>query len=313
MIEIVTAGEVLVEVMRDGMDIPLDVPGFFRGPYPSGAPAIFIDTVSSLGHSSAIIGTVGKDAFGDCIMRRLNLDGVNTSLVDVNDNYSTAVAFVSYSKGGSRKFLYHIKDAAAGEIKMPDLDKLRDVKIFHVMGCSLMISEKVRDIINKTAKYVKDNGGLISFDPNIRVELLKDEKLEDVIGNILEMTDILIPGENEMIEITKKTILEEAVEWLLSKKISVIAIKRGKHGARLIGDNIDVSVKPFSIKEVDPTGAGDAFDAGFLSGYIEGLNPEKNLILANACGALNASYFGPMEGVFNRDYVEYFIKKNFLI
>jgi sugar/nucleoside kinase (ribokinase family) len=64
-----------------------------------------------------------------------------------------------------------------------------------------------------------------------------------------------------------------------------------------------------SIDEVDPTGAGDAFDAGFLCGYLENLSPERCLRLGNGCGALNASYFGPMEGAFHRRYVEYFLSK----
>ena len=63
MAEIWTMGEMIVEIMREKENEPLDKAGVFRGPYPSGAPAIFIDTVARLGHKGGIIGGVGKDEF----------------------------------------------------------------------------------------------------------------------------------------------------------------------------------------------------------------------------------------------------------
>ena len=308
MVEVLTAGEILVEIMRKDLDVPLDIQGLFYGPFASGAPAIFIDQVACLGHSAGIIGSVGKDEFGEKIIKRLDIDGVDTSFIQSHVEYPTAVAFVSYRKEGSRKFLYHIPYAAAGHVELPDTERLKDVRLLHVMGCSLMVNREVRETINRAARHVKEKGGLISFDPNIRIELLKGERLEDVIGTVLELTDILLPGEKELLEITGASSVEEAVKKLQPRNISTIVIKKGGEGARLIDKNSDITVRPFSINEVDPTGAGDAFDAGFVCGYLEGLNPEKCLSLANACGALNASYFGPMEGVFHRNYVDYFIK-----
>ncbi len=97
---------------------------------------------------------------------------------------------------------------------------------------------------------------------------------------------------------------------MFSKGVPMVVLKRGKEGARLVDRDRDISARPFQVKETDPTGAGDAFDAGFLCGYLEGLEPESSLALAGACGALNASCFGPMEGVFHRDYVDYFIEEH---
>lgn len=77
MAEIWTMGDLLCEIMRDREDVPLDQPGLFRGPFPSGAPGIFISTVARLGHSAGIIGGVGKDDFGKVILDRLRGDGVD--------------------------------------------------------------------------------------------------------------------------------------------------------------------------------------------------------------------------------------------
>jgi len=307
--EVLTAGEILVEIMRKEYDVPLDVQGDFRGPFPSGAPAIFIDQAACLGHSAGIIGAVGRDEFGERTLRRLELDGVDISFIGIHEEYTTAVAFVSYRKDGSRKFLYHIPHAAAGHLRMPAKERLNDVRLFHVMGCSLMVSPEVRELILNTARIVKKKGGLVSFDPNLRVELLKSEDLEDVIIGILDMTDILLPGEKELLQITGEGTVKSAAARLFETNLSTIVVKRGREGALLIEMEGQIQAEPLLINEVDPTGAGDAFDAGFLCGYLEGLSPDRCLALANGCGALNASHFGPMEGVFRRDYVEYFLQK----
>jgi sugar/nucleoside kinase (ribokinase family) len=307
--EILTAGEILVEIMRTGRDMPLGIQGYFSGPFPSGAPAIFIDQAALLGHVAGIVGGVGDDEFGHRILRRLKIDGVDVSCVNINREVSTAVAFVSYNSAGDRTFIYHIDRAAAGFFEIPKTQYLEDVRLFHVMGCSLMASREVRTRINRIAQLVKKNGGLVSFDPNIRVELLRDEKLEDVIGTILHCTDILLPGEKELLSITEKPTIEESVSSILSLGVGCIVLKRGKRGARLFTGKTPVEAKSFRVEEVDPTGAGDAFDAGFLCGWLEGWDPGVCLELAAACGALNASFFGPMEGVFHRNYVDYFVQQ----
>ena len=81
-------GEIIVEIMRDGVDKPLDKAETFKGPYPSGAPAIFIDTVARLGHKAAIVGGVGDDDFGKCLLDRLEGDGVDCSNIIKNDRIS---------------------------------------------------------------------------------------------------------------------------------------------------------------------------------------------------------------------------------
>jgi len=306
--DILTAGEILVEIMRKERDVSLWVQGDFSGPYPSGAVAIFIDQAALLGHSAGIVGAVGDDGFGHRTRMRLHADGVDVSCIQVLKEATTAVAFVSYTSSGDRTFIYHIANAAAGLFENPPERELQGVKLFHVMGCSLMAGKRMREQINRIAEQVKAGGGLVSFDPNIRVELLKEEKLEDVIGTMMGLTDILLPGEKELLSITEKGSIQEAAEHLLSQNKKALVIKKGKEGALYMDGREQIEVKTFAINEVDPTGAGDAFDAGFLCGYLEGLSPEECLRLGSACGALNASYFGPMEGVFHRSYVERFLR-----
>ena len=83
MAEIWTMGEMIDEIMRPKAGTPLYQAGEFYGPYPSGAPAICIDTVARLGHSAGIISGVGEDDFGKNLLDRLTGDGVDLSLIHI--------------------------------------------------------------------------------------------------------------------------------------------------------------------------------------------------------------------------------------
>jgi tagatose kinase len=99
--------------------------------------------------------------------------------------------------------------------------------------------------------------------------------------------------------------VEENVAALFARtSIEVIVVKRGKQGATVYsraGANAEpVHVPAYAVDEVDPTGAGDCFDGGFLCGLLEGLSLKGCAEVASAAGALNAGAFGPMEGQISR-------------
>lgn len=310
MAEILTVGEILVEIMREEVDIPLNTVNSFRGPFASGSPAIFIDTVAKLGHDVAIIGGVGDDEFGEVCLKRLQEDGVNTEGIKIN-KLPTGVAFVAYFKDGSRKFIYHIRDSAATEIGDLTDSKIKSSNIFHVMGCSLMIKEQLANRIIKYAKKVKESGGLVSFDPNIRVELMDKDYIKNTVERVLELSNIIFPGLSELYHLTGTNDKNKAIK-IMQDKVGTLVLKKGSRGCEIYSRVLEkpLTVPSFKIKQVDPTGAGDSFDAGFLSAYLEGKGFYDCGILANACGALNATKLGPMEGVFTRDEVEEFINNN---
>lgn len=304
MAEIWTMGEMLVEIMRPRTEIPLYQAGEFLGPYPSGAPAIFIDTVARLGHTAGIIGGVSEDDFGRCLLERLQKDGVNTRYVEVMPNQSTAVAFVTYFEDGSRKFIFHIDGTPASRAHFPETAFGEAARYFHVMGCSLMINDAFRAEIFKAVESFFNAGARISFDPNIRPELLKGRNLTDVVGPVLERCAVLLPGEAELKLLSGSQDLERSIETLFGNPtLEIIVLKRGKQGASLYTRDRVLDIPAFQIQEVDPTGAGDCFDAGFLCGLIEERSLEECVKIAAAAGALNAAAFGPMEGEINRKTV----------
>jgi tagatose kinase len=295
-----TMGEMLVEIMRPHADMDLGVAGEFLGPYPSGAPAIFIDTAARLGCTAGIIGGVGRDDFGKCLTDRLRKDGVDCRFVTVVDGMSSAVAFVTYFEDGSRKFIYHIGNTPAAMSRSPDLAGIEDPAFFHVMGCSLLASEPFRLEIIKTLEGFAAMGAKISFDPNIRVELLGARTLGEIIEPVMRHCAVLHPGVDELYMLAGVNDEARAVEKLFrNPRLEIIALKRGKKGCTVYTRDRSFSMGVYEVDPVDPTGAGDSFDAGFLFGLVEGKSLEECATIATAAAALNTAAFGPMEGNIN--------------
>jgi len=307
-VEILAIGEALVEIMRTRVDDPLDRACEFLGPFPSGAPAIFADQAARLGHKVGFIGAVGDDDFGTCQLDRLSRDGLDVSHCPRLPDRATGVAFVTYFSDGSRRFLYHISHAAAGQMPAIDAEYVKQAEFLHICGSSLSVSERMRDACYQACEIVKAAGGKISFDPNLRPELLGgEEALRRICSPVLDLAYVVLPSGSEAELLTGVAGADQACRALLERGPSVVALKRGAQGCRVFTEEAVVDVPAYRVTAVDPTGAGDCFDAGFVVGLLEGLTMERVGRLANACGALGATVKGPMEGAFTREIVERFM------
>jgi sugar/nucleoside kinase (ribokinase family) len=304
MTEIWTMGELLAEVMRPERDLALDAAGPFLGPFASGAPGIFIDTVARLGHSGGIISGVGDDAFGAAILERLQRDGVRTDLVAVAPGRSTGVAFVAYAGDGSRTYIFHWEGTPAVMAGVPPRAVAQGASYFHVMGCSLMADQAFSERLVETVELFAAEGAAITFDPNIRMELVGARQVDAIVEPILRHCSILFPGASELQVLGGTSDLDRAAATLMRRhRLRMIVAKLGRAGCRVYTDDRRIDVPAFEVHEVDPTGAGDSFDAGFLCGLLDGEPPEDAARSAAAVGALNAGAFGPMEGDISRDSV----------
>ena len=296
-------GELLVEIMRKKPDVGFSQCDIFYGPYPSGAPAIFIDTVARLGHKAGIIGAVGDDDFGSCLQNRLSSDGVDCRYVRRLPG-TTGTAFVTYFTDGSRKYIFHFEKTPAVQARFERMEDVADVSYFHVMGCSLMASEDFKRQIFAAAEWFRKHGAEISFDPNIREELLGTRTLNDVIGPVLDRASILFPGQKELSLMSGKRDVESGVARMFDNpNLKIIVLKRGSKGCTVYTREEKHSIPAYTVVEKDPTGAGDCFDAGFLCGLAESRDHVESAKIASAVGAINAAAFGPMEGRISRKAV----------
>ena len=305
MLDIVIMGEMIVEIMRDREDSPLHKAGVFKGPYPSGAPAICIDAAARLGCKTAIVGGVVKDDFGRCLLDRLNKDGVDTSRVLESVERSTGCASVTYFADGSRKFIFHMGNTPAVEAKAPEAGSIEDAKFMHIMGCSLMANKDFAEEILKLMRLLKSGGAQISFDPNIRKELFTDDSIQEVIEEVMRNTSVFLPGVEELLMITGEEDVESAVKKCFAyENMKILCLKNGSKGSRIYTADGVTEVGVYKVVQADATGAGDCFDGAFLAGLCQGKSIEEAAKMGAAAGALNAAAFGPMEGRISPETVQ---------
>ena len=307
---ILTIGEALVEVMRTDIDQPLSQPGPFSGPYPSGAPFIFAAQAARLGMTTAAIGAVGADAFGQCLLKQLEADGVVADGVRQLPDQTTGIAFVAYNADGSRDFVFSLGAGGnlSSDMLLPELfDGLR---CFHVMGSTLSMSAEALQVCREALRMAVDAGALISFDPNLRPELMPPEEARIAFADFMSSAGILLPTAAELLELTAADNLNQAVDMLLAERPDrIIVVTRGAAGCTVYSGDGQVDAPGYAVDEIDPTGAGDCFDAGFLSELLAGKSPVEAARLANACGALAVTAKGPMAGAMTRAEVERFMAR----
>ena len=307
--KIAVIGEILVEIMADQTGEGFLEPLALTGPFPSGAPAIFIDQVAKLGQPCGIVSSVGRDDFGRINVSRLKADGVDVSAVAIDPTRPTGSAFVRYRESGARDFIFNIEHAACGQIsRTPEAERLfESADHLHVMGSSLS-SDRFIEINLNAAETIKAQGGTVSFDPNLRKEMLSKAGMRDAMHRIVGLTDLLLPSGDELTLITDTTRDEDALAELLGKGITAVVHKHGSQGATYHDAERSVLVSAFPVEEIDPTGAGDCFGGAFTTFWLRGLDPETALRRAAAAGALAVGKRGPMEGASDGGTIAAFIK-----
>ena len=271
----------------------------YAGPFPSGAPGIFIDQVARVGGRAVFAGAVGDDAFGRVLRGRLAEAGVAGDLIRVVPGVPTGTAHVCYDSDGSRDFVFNIAHSAASYF--PDGNeavsgfRAAGVQVLHVSGSTLG-DPAMRARVLAVCERLYALGVEISIDPNIRIELMTDAGYLDAMRALMAMasyvlpsdadTDLLFPGEG----------FDDWSLRLIGDGARVVVLKRGAAGAVARDSAGRVDVPGHAVAVVDPTGAGDCFCATFVTLHLGDSDLTSALRRANAAGALAVMRLGPMEG-----------------
>ncbi|NLZ37900.1 MAG: carbohydrate kinase [Clostridiales bacterium] len=287
---IVCIGEALIDFIPDRSGVYMkDVENFRR--VCGGGPANVAAAIARLGGRASLITKVGLDPFGDYIKETLEKIGVDVSWVFKTDRAKTTLAFVTLRADGERDFSFYRDPGADMLLDVNDIAEIQnefcsDSAILHFSSVDL-IDAPVKYATRKAIEIAKNRGLIISFDPNVRLPLWKNE--DDCRKTILEFlpyANVVKISDDEVDFIYSFD--KEAALAEIRKTAEIVYNTLGSKGARVIAKGIDETRQAYQVKAVDTTGAGDAFTGAVLYRMVKRncdlsclANPDKEEILSD--------------------------------
>jgi sugar/nucleoside kinase (ribokinase family) len=255
-----------------------------------------------LGVSAAVAGKVGNDAFAGFIADDLRQKGVDVTGISVSPTLPTSRTVILPVIGEDRRFIHAIGANAA--LSLPDIDRdaIARCRVLYVGGYQILPRLDQPALIQlfdfarrRGIKTVLDVAGVSAAAGMTPFEQL------------LALTDVFLPNDDEAAIITgERDPLRQAQRFLGCGAGAVIITQGGDGFVAATKDRV-VRAGVFPIDAVDPSGAGDAFDAGYIVGMLEGWDLERTLEFASAVGASACTRLGTTAGVFTRSQAMEFL------
>lgn len=264
-LDCVVAGEANIDLLMDGV-LQLD-PGTERlvnrmDVVLGGSSGITAHNLASLGAKVGFVGVVGNDSFGQIVEQRLRSAGVDLSALRRDPKEKTGIT-VWLSENGKRAGVTYTGTIAMLRPRDIPEDYLAQARHFHVGHYFLL--EKLHPGAAKLFRKAKELGLTTSTDCNYDPTEQWDSGLRDVMRHL----DIFFPNDAEAMHITgAKSVPDAARE--LGKLARIVVVKMGAEGAYVYTNGEEFQVPAVKTKVVDTTGAGDSFNAGFLSKFLQG-------------------------------------------
>lgn len=314
--DVIALGELLIDFTMNGQSEQGN--NMFEA-CPGGAPCNVLALLNKMGKKTAFIGKVGKDQFGALLRDTITEAGIDASNLMVDENVNTTLAFVHTFPDGDREFSFYRNPGADMMLTADEVDPevVKDTKIFH-FGTLSMTHDGVREATKKAVETAKENGCLVSFDPNLRPPLwrsldLAKEQMEYGFGKC----DILKISDNEIQFVSGKEDYDEGIAYLQETyNIPLILLTMGKDGSRAYYKGMRVERPGFSVKAIETTGAGDTFCGSSLNYLVEhdfdNLTEEQlgeMLTFANAAAALVTTKKGAIKAMPVKEEVLELIRK----
>ncbi|CAM3399087.1 MULTISPECIES: carbohydrate kinase family protein [Saccharibacillus] len=310
-------GEVLIDFipLQTGCALK-DVTAFERAP--GGAPANVAAAAAKYGASAAVLTKLGTDAFGDFLLDALRQAGVDTRHIRRTSEANTGLAFVSLQANGERDFSFYRNPSADLLLSESEIDaQLFEAGDILHFGSVDLVESPMKQAHRKAIRAVKASGGLISFDPNVRLPLWTDpEDCRRAILEFLPTAHLVKISDEELTFITGIEDEETAIASLFRGDVQAVVYTRGPGGAQLHTAAGRYASPGFAVDARDTTGAGDAFVGGLLLHLLErGANPsnltalldrhhDQMLRFANASGALTTTSKGAISALPERAAIE---------
>lgn len=283
-------GDAVVDLIPDGKQHYLKCPG--------GAPANVAVAIARLGGQSAFFGRVGNDPLGRFMQQTLTNEGVDSTYLLLDDQQRTSTVVVDLDDTGERSFTFMVKPSADQFLQPNDIPEFHPGEWLHV--CSIALAnEPSRSSTFAAIDRIKQAGGYVSFDPNLRAEVWQNpSELIDVVMQAVTKADVVKFSEEELTLLTQTETIDAGLDALKALNIPLVLITQGAKGALVVTNEHQQLVTGKVVKPVDTTGAGDAFVGGLLY-QLSTSNPwhqnlEAAILWAHGCGALATTKKGAM-------------------
>lgn len=259
--------------------------------------------LKKIGEEVLVVGKVGDDDLGEVIINSLKRHGIDTQGISKDSHYHTSATMVLLDDRGERTFLHY--PGANQALRASDVkdDFIQKARVVHVAGSFLMPGFDGEETAKVFAR-ARELGVLTSLD----TAWDDTGRWFSTIAPVLPLVDIFISNRDEAGCISGKDGLVDIARFFLEHGAKVVAIKMGGEGSFIMTRDEKIVVPPFRVEAVDGTGAGDAFAAGFLFGYLRGWDLYEVGRFANACGAMCVEKMGATEGVGSFEVVRKFIE-----
>lgn len=312
MIDITALGELLIDFTPCGKN-ERGVRSFAQNP--GGAPANVLAMASRLGGKTAFLGKVGRDAFGDFLCSVLVQNEIDSSGLAMDGSAPTTLAFVQLDENGDRSFTFYRDPGADRMLTVEEIkpELIDNCRIFH-FGSVSMTHDPSRSATFYAAQYAKEQGKLVSFDPNYRAMLWASEaEALEQINKGIAIADVLKVSEEEARLITGDEDPASASQKLLGMGPALVLVSLGELGAYFRNHACSGYVPSYQVNVVDTTGAGDAFVGAFLwkvcsmvkeeLKFMPSMELRQIISFANAAGALTATGGGAIPAMPNMEQI----------
>ncbi len=266
-----------------------------------GAPANVAASISKLEGNAYFLGQVGNDFFGKHLVGLLKDLKINTEMTV--EEGSTTIALVGIDENGERNFDFLRGSDGAYSFDNINLSKINNSDIIHFGSATGFLEGELKNTYFKLLDYAKSNNIYVSFDPNYRDALITPDKLDGFVEDcikFLKESDFTKLSDEELTLITKEKDIEAGVNKLHELGVKIVTITLGSKGTYLSVNGQNEVIPSIKIKQVDSTGAGDAFVGAVLKQVAEiddkqniSFEEWKNIIsFANKVGAITCTNYG---------------------
>ncbi len=265
--------------------------------------AIFAHNVSILGNRAGFISRIGDDPLGQISLERLASVGVDVSKVRRVAGPTTTGLSVILPNSSQRRILTYPGTMFEMSFEDLKLDYLTAARHFHLS--SFFLHRALRPRVAELFKKLKVSGLTISLDTNDDPE----DRWDGNLSEVLRYVDVFFPNDREAKKIAGVDDLDAATEKL-AQLVPIVVVKMGANGARARRGKEQIASPPVDVEVVDPVGAGDSFNAGFIHQYLRGADLRTCLDFGNLAGGFSTTRPGGTEAFRDRKYYEQFFREH---